>query len=134
MTPPTKKLRKVLQALMEKHGQVWLFAAARRSKSINNWDLLISAPWAKRPDSAIVGEVDRLLKVLLAPLENQRIGRVIIIDRSHPFFDEFFRRIGGVYDQAVVHVSGPLFGDESIIEAFVLRADNPQRAPARDTA
>ena len=134
MTPPINKLRKVLEALVEKHGEVWLFAAARRSKSIHYWDLLLAAPWARKGDSSIVRAVDAVLKDVLSASENRQIGRVMVIEKSHPFFEEFFRRIGGVYDQAMVHVSGPLFGDESIIEAFVLRADNPQRAPARDTA
>lgn len=134
MTALLKKLRKVLETIVHEHGPVWVFGVARRSKSIHRWDVILAASWAERDDVKLKKSLYATLKRLLTKQENEQLGRFVMLDADDPFLDALFQRIGGVHDQAAVHLIGPLLGDESIIEAYVLAAMKPQAGAARQTA
>jgi HEPN domain-containing protein len=126
LTPLLKKVRKVKDQLVQKYGPIWIFGLVRRSKSIHTWSILICAPWASKEDSKLLRSIYTLLKRELTSAENRQLGRILFVEPGDPFVEQFFRRIGGVYDQATVHVVGPLLGNRSIIEGYVIAAENPR--------
>jgi hypothetical protein len=133
MNPPIKKYRKVLETLQTQHGSVWMFAIVRRSPSFYRWDVLLSAPWASKDDMNLFRSLDAMLKRTLTTTEKKSAGTVLIRDVDDPFVSQFLVRINSVRDQAQVHISGSFGGDESLLEAYILAAENPHVNSSRQT-
>jgi len=133
MNPPLTKLHKLLETVREQYGPVWLFAAVRRSPSFYLWDVLVSASWANKDDLKLMRSIDAVLKRSLTSAEAKGMGRVVFRDVDDPFVFQFFIGIGGMHNRKELHLVEPVPGDESMLEAYVLAADDPHMSAARHT-
>lgn len=84
MTTWLNALRSVELTLSELKGSFALFAVFLPADSGDQWDLVISAPWARRDDRRVLDLVTEELSKTISPLDRLRLSRVVVVETWHP--------------------------------------------------
>ena len=84
MTTWLNALRSVELTLSELKGSFALFAVFLPADSGDQWDLVISAPWARRDDRRVLHLVTEELSKNISPLDRLRLSRVVVVETWHP--------------------------------------------------
>ena len=79
MNQLTEKVRDVERSIAREKGALNLFALLEREDLSDRWDLVISAPWAKR-DEATLRYLAEVIKRHLTPAEMTLLSRVVVLD------------------------------------------------------
>ncbi|MEA2489900.1 MAG: hypothetical protein QOH21_1692 [Acidobacteriota bacterium] len=78
MNQLAEKVKSVAQELAAEKGPLNLFALLEREGLANRWDLVISAPWAKKDDGTFQYVADTL-KRHLAPSDMTLLARIVVL-------------------------------------------------------
>lgn len=81
MSQITAKIRQVERDVATEKGPFTLFALLEREDLSDRWDLVVSAPWAKR-DQATLRYLAQAIKQHLAPTEMTLLARIVILDAA----------------------------------------------------
>lgn len=77
-------LREVERAMSSEHGEFALFACFLPADAQDQWDLVVSAPWAPRNDRATLNKFVKAVDARMAPSERLLLSRIVIVEPSDP--------------------------------------------------
>lgn len=95
-------LRDVEKRLSERKGEFALFALFLPAESANRWDLVISAPWARRDDRAVLELVSNEMAASLLDRDDAVVGRIVVVETWHPDVQEINARVDTEHDWFVI--------------------------------
>ncbi|MBV9071878.1 MAG: hypothetical protein JO231_24430 [Acidobacteria bacterium] len=77
-------LRDVEARLSEWKGEFALFAAFLPAESTDQWDLLVSAPWARRDDHGVLKLIRDELAGSISTDDSLLLARIVVVETWHP--------------------------------------------------
>ena len=88
-----EKFKKILDELVKKHGNVFLFAILQMDEFIDKWSVIVSAPWIDSTETheATFEEIRNGLIATLGEEELRSIARIGIFDRTDHLVDELIK-------------------------------------------
>lgn len=89
----TTVLRDVEAKLASERGSFALFAAFLPEDSADQWDLVVSAPWARRDDRAILDLLTDRLSESLATWERLLLARIVVVETWHGDVQKINKRV-----------------------------------------
>jgi hypothetical protein len=81
-------LRSLEKVLSEQKGHFALFAAFLPADSPNQWDLVVSAPWAHIDDRETLDLLTARLKETIDPADRLMLARVVVVDPGNSSVQE----------------------------------------------
>jgi hypothetical protein len=120
-------LRKAMRDISGKKGDFTLFAKIRRSDSLGNWDLVVSAPWLEAGNLKATSELVELLSDSIGNESLQELSRIATVGGDNPTV-KFMQQNFAVEDGELRVQITDLFGLQ-IEEAVVFRAKRPTAIP-----
>lgn len=76
-------LRTVEATLSERKGAFALFAVFLPAEGADQWDLVVSAPWARRDDRAILDLLNHELATTLSDTDRLLLARIVVVEPWH---------------------------------------------------
>jgi hypothetical protein len=85
-------LRGVEARISERKGQFALFAAFLPAEAADQWDLVVSAPWARRDDRAVLDLISDELAASVSENDVLLLARIVVVEPWHPDVQEINSR------------------------------------------
>ncbi|MEO8383411.1 MAG: hypothetical protein ABI779_27390 [Acidobacteriota bacterium] len=89
-----RALQQVEASISSRKGGFALFAAFLPSDGLDQWDLVVSAPWARRDDRIALDIIrDELAAAGLDERDAMLLGRIVVVETWHPDVQEINARV-----------------------------------------
>jgi hypothetical protein len=80
MKEEIQKLKSVVSALEQSHGQLLIFALFLREEPLEKWDIIVSAPWLDSSELSSYTIVSSEIKKTLTDSELMQFSRIVILN------------------------------------------------------
>jgi len=100
-------------------GDFALFAFFLREDAVDNWDLLVAAPWIETDKKTALSYIAEQIQLLFKPEELTQLSRVVLIDSTNPVLDVINRTIK--IEHSVTDVQDSHFFGIQTKRAFIIR-------------
>lgn len=122
-----EKLRKFMEETASKRGPFTLFALLMRDYALNEWDLVVSAPWLKENDSKALKKFAKGLSAAIGEEGILALAQIVTLNADEPAVDTILE-LGGAGETVEVHDFDVV--GLRIRRGYILHAERPQPEPS----
>ena len=115
-----EKFRRVMKDISAERGEFVFFGLFLREEALDEWDLVISAPWLETGKLKALGEFVEKVTTIAGKQELLTLSRIVTLDHNDPNLEAVLKTVQ--VDNGPLELWHPDFFGLDIKHAYILRA------------